>query len=193
MEAVAHITQTTIAEQRKTQQIINKEQGRLLGFIKKQVDNLEDAEDILQDTFFQFAEADTFLKPIEQATAWLYTVARNKITDLFRKKKPISESMLQQAETENEFGSLFNALLSDDNVEFDYSRSLLKEEIELALAELPSEQREAFVQHELEGKSFKQLSEETGASVNTLISRKRYAVLHLRERLKSIYDEFLND
>lgn len=154
------------------------ERTRLRNFIRKRVANPADAEDILQDVFFELVEAAT---PIEQAGAWLFTVARNRITDLFRRK---------QAEP---LDDTFEDLLpgANDGPEAAYARRVLLEELEAALAELPAEQRSVFVAHELEGRSFKQLVASTGVGLNTLLARKRYAVLHLRRRLQAIHDEFI--
>ena len=195
MELAATLKNQTIAQERKIGERVERERGRLLSYIKKQVDNVDDAEDILQDVFFQFAESSFLLKPIEQVTAWLYTVARNRITDLFRKKKNIAESDLKGAQEEDaEFSAFFSTLLvSENDIEFDYSRQVILEELERALEELPIEQRQAFEQHELDGISFKEMAENSGETINTLISRKRYAVLHLRKRLQAIYKEFLTD
>jgi RNA polymerase sigma factor (sigma-70 family) len=151
-----------------------------------------DAEDILQDVFYELVEANRLLMPIEHVTGWLFRVARNRIIDLFRKKKPESFSDAAVVDEDDELLHLENLLPSPDaGPEALYARNVLLEELELALEELPEEQREVFVAHELEGYSFKEIAAETGVSVNTLLSRKRYAVLHLREQLQSIYDEFM--
>jgi RNA polymerase sigma factor (sigma-70 family) len=149
-----------------------------------------DVEDVLQDVFYRLVEANRLLMPIDHITGWLFRVARNRITDLFRKKKP---EPFSDAASEDEDGELLQIedLLPSPDVgpEALYVRNLLLDELELALDELPDEQREVFVAHELDGRTFKELAEETGVSVNTLLSRKRYAVLHLRERLQSIYNQ----
>jgi RNA polymerase sigma factor (sigma-70 family) len=175
---------------RNITQVINDYSKRLLGFIRKRVNNEADAQDIMQDVFFQFVGN---TQPIDQLTAWLFKVARNKITDRNRKHKPTNFSDLY-TEEENEDLEGFSDLLLDtgDDPEKDYLRSLFWQELNTALQELPAEQREVFIKHELEGVSFKELSEATGEPVNTLISRKRYAVLHLRERLSELKDELLN-
>jgi RNA polymerase sigma factor (sigma-70 family) len=151
-----------------------------------------DAEDIVQEVFYELVEANRLLMPIEHVTGWLFRVARNRITDLFRKKKPESFS---DAAVEGEGGEVLqieDLLPSPDaGPEALYVRNVILDELELALDELPKEQRNVFVAHELDGRSFKEISAETGVSVNTLLSRKRYAVLHLRERLQVIYDEFI--
>ena len=150
-----------------------------------------DAEDVLQDVFYELVEANRLLMPIEHVTGWLFRVARNRITDLFRKKKPESFSDTAVADEDDGLLQLEDLLPSPDaGPEALYARSVLLDELELAFDELKAEQREVFVAHELEGRSFKAMAAETGASVNTLLSRKRYAVLHLRERLQSVYDEF---
>jgi RNA polymerase sigma factor (sigma-70 family) len=150
-----------------------------------------DAEDILQEVFYELVEANRLLMPIEHVTGWLFRVARNRITDLFRKKKPENFSDAAVEGEDGEVLQIEDLLPSPDaGPEALCFRNVLLEELELALEELPEEQREVFVAHELEGRSFKDMAAETGVSVNTLLSRKHYAVLHLRERLKSIYDEF---
>jgi RNA polymerase sigma factor (sigma-70 family) len=170
-------------------QVVKREQSRLRHFIRRRVPDPRDAEDILQDVFYELVEANRMLMPIEHVTGWLFRVARNRITDLFRKKKPVS---LSDSVTDHEERLQLEDLLPspDAGPEALYARNVLLDELELAIAELPEEQREVFVAHELEGRSFKEMAAESGVSVNTLLSRKRYAVLHLRARLQSIYDEF---
>lgn len=174
-------------------EIITEERSRLRAFIRRRVPDLADAEDIVQDVFYELVEANRLLMPIEHVTGWLFRVARNRITDLFRKSKP---ERFSDAAIEGENGEMLrieDLLPSPDaGPETLYARGVLLEEMEFALNELPDEQRDVFIAHELEGRSFKELSAESGISVNTLLSRKRYAVLHLRERLQSIYDEFRN-
>ena len=164
---------------------------QLLGFIKKQVRSSEDAEDILQDVFYQFAGNP---EPIEQVTSWLYTVARKKITDSYRKQKlPLADDVLGIGQTDDGLFEWKEFLLADDsNPETEYLRNLFWEELQRALDELPVEQRDAFIQNEMEGIPFKDIELQTGVSVATLISRKRYAVLHLRDRLGVLKDELLN-
>jgi RNA polymerase sigma factor (sigma-70 family) len=155
------------------------------------VPDARDAEDILQDVFYALVEANRLLVPIEHVTGWLFRVARNRITDLFRKKTPEPLGDMVIPGDDEEWLQLEDLLPSPDaGPEALYARRVLIEELELAIDELPDEQREVFVAHELEGRSFKEMAAETGVSVNTLLSRKRYAVLHLRERLQDIYDEF---
>ena len=174
-------------------EVVKREQFRLRNFIRRRVPDPRDAEDILQDVFYELVEANRLLMPIQHVTGWLFRVARNRITDLFRKRKP---ERFSNARVEDEAGEslrIEDLLPSPDaGPEALYVRSVLLDELELALEELPEEQREVFVAHELDGRSFKELSEESGVNVNTLLSRKRYAVLHLRERLQDIYDEFTN-
>lgn len=169
----------------------SRDRPRLRNFIRKRVPDPRDAEDILQDVFYELVEANRLLMPIEHVTGWLFRVARNRITDLFRKKKPVAFS---DTAVEDETGTLLQIedLLPSPDAGPDalYARNVLLDELELALDELPGEQRDVFVAHELEGRSFKEMADETGLSVNTLLSRKRYAVLYLRERLRGIYDEF---
>jgi len=178
-------------QDRQISEVITEQRSRLRNFIRKRVSNEADAEDLLQEVFYELVEANRLLMPIEHVTGWLFRVARNRITDLFRKKKAVTFS---DAAVEDEAGKLLQIedLLPSPAAgpEALYVRHVLLEELEFALAELPDEQREVFVAHELEGRSFKELSAESGVSVNTLLSRKRYAVLHLRERLQSIYEEF---
>jgi len=172
-------------------EVVEREQSRLRNFIRRRVPDPRDAEDILQDVFYELVEANRLLMPIEHVTGWLFRVARNRITDLFRKKKPETFSHASVADEDGELLQIEDLLPSPDaGPEALYVRNALLDQLELALDELPEEQREVFVAHELDGRSFKELAAETGVSVNTLLSRKRYAVLHLRERLQSIYDEF---
>jgi RNA polymerase sigma factor (sigma-70 family) len=162
---------------------------RLLSFIKKRVADARDAEDILQDVFYQFAGN---TKPIEQLTAWLFTTTRNKITDNYRKKKPELLDDIFIEEDESDF-SLSEILLTDSTTpEIEYLQSLFWTTLQEALDELPEEQKNIFVLHEMEGVPFKIIAEQTGETINTLISRKRYAVLHLRERLSVLRDELIN-
>ena len=182
----------TVKQNQRISEAIEREEPRLRNFIRKRVADDGDAEDILQDVFYELVEAYRLMKPAEQVGAWLFRVARNRITDLFRKRK--REALRNEPAGVAETGELF--LLedflpsSDAGPEAAYARNVLLEELDAALDELPEEQREVFVAHELEGRRFKDLAVETGLSVNTLLSRKHYAVLHLRERLQAIYDEF---
>ncbi len=177
-------------QDRRISEIVAEQRARLRNFIRRRVPDPLDAEDILQDVFYKLMEANRLLMPIEHATGWLFRVARNRITDLFRKKKPQSFGEISVEGEGGELLQLEDLLPSPEaGPEAVYVRNLLLEELELALDELPEEQREAFVGHELEGRSFKEMAEETGVNVNTLLSRKRYALLHLRKRLQSLYDE----
>jgi RNA polymerase sigma factor (sigma-70 family) len=180
----------TITEQDQLlSQAIERDQPRLRSFIRRYVTDTGEAEDILQDVFYELLEAYRFMKPIEHVTAWLFRVARNRMTDLFRKNKP---SSLNNSASADETGDTLEDLLpsSDAGPEAVYARSLLLDALDEALEELPAAQREVFVAHELMGQSFKEISAETGLSVNTLLSRKHYAVLHLRQRLQSIYENY---
>ena len=179
-----------IEQDRQISEVIAEEQPRLRNFIRRRVPNEADVEDLLQEVFYELVAANCLLMPIEFVTGWLYRVARNRITDLFRKKRPEN---FTDAAAENEEGELLRIeeLLPspDAGPEELYFRNAVLEELELALGELPAEQREVFIAHELEGRSFKELSAESGVNVNTLLSRKRYAVLYLRQRLQKVNDE----
>jgi RNA polymerase sigma factor (sigma-70 family) len=170
-------------------EVINTYSKRLMGFIRKRVSSEADAEDILQDVFYQFIGNTT---PIEQLTSWLFTVTRNKITDKQRKKKP--ELLEDLYSSDSDEGFEWSDLFFDDknNPESEYMRSLFWDALYTALNELPAPQRDAFVLNEIEGIPFKEIAEQTGDTINTLISRKRYAVLHLRERLGTLKNELLN-
>ncbi|MEA2239790.1 MAG: hypothetical protein QOC81_4514 [Thermoanaerobaculia bacterium] len=190
MDDLASVTVMT-EDNTRISEIIAEERSRLRAFIRRRVPDPSDVEDLLQDVFYKFVEANRLLMPIEHVTGWLFRVARNRITDLFRKNEPES---FADAAVEGEDGEMLEIqdLLPSPDAGPDalYIRHVLLEEVDLALNELPDEQRDVFIAHELEGRSFKELSAETGVNINTLLSRKRYAVLHLRERLQSIYDEF---
>src|SRR6202171_5528426 len=178
-------------QDRQISEIVAEERSRLRNFIRRRVPDPSDAEDIVQEVFYELVEANRLLMPIEHVTGWLFRVARNRITDLFRKQKPETFSDAAIVSEDGEALRIEDLLPSPDaGPEALYFRSELFDELELAIDELPEEQREVFVAHELEGRSFKEMAAETGVKVNTLLSRKRYAVLHLRERLQSIYDEF---
>jgi RNA polymerase sigma factor (sigma-70 family) len=184
---------TSMTEQdRQISEVIVEERSRLRNFIRKRVPNEADVEDLLQEVFYELVEANRLLMPIEHVTGWLFRVARNRITDLFRKKRPETFSDAALEDENGELLQIEDLLPSPDaGPEAIYVRNMLLDELELALDELPDEQRDVFVAHEVEGRSFKELSAESGVNVNTLLSRKRYAVLHLRERLHSIHDEFM--
>jgi RNA polymerase sigma factor (sigma-70 family) len=167
-------------QDQRLSEVFGQERSRLLNFIRRRVADPGDAEDILQDVFSSLVEANHLLVPIEHVTGWLFRVARNRITDLFRRKTPegLDDPVVLPS--------------PDAGPDAVYARRVLLEELELAIEELPAEQRAVFVAHELEGRSFKEMAAETGVSVNTLLSRKRYAVRHLRERLQDIYDDVMN-
>ncbi len=190
MKDTAGPARMSLEQDRRISEVVKREQSRLRNFIRRRVADPRDAEDILQDVFYELVEANRLLMPIEHVTGWLFRVARNRITDLFRKKRPESFSDSAVADENDELLRIEDLLPSPDaGPEALYARNMLLDELELAFDELPDEQREVFVAHELEGRSFKEMAAETGVSVNTLLSRKRYAVLHLRERLQSTYDE----
>ena len=193
-DLLATWTETNVKEKLNIAEIIKNQGSRLKGFIRKRVRSTEDADDILQEVYYQLLDADRLMKPIDQISAWLFTVARNRITDLYRKKKP--EPMpeyLSETEGESLFAELNDLMFDNGSTpETDYLRSLVWTELDKALTELPEEQRLVFELTEMKGFSFKAISEQTGVPVNTLISRKRYAVLYLRERLQLIYDELIN-
>jgi RNA polymerase sigma factor (sigma-70 family) len=186
---VASVDHMALEQDQRISEVVKREGSRLRNFIRRRVTDPRDVEDVLQEVFYRLVEANRLLMPIDHVTGWLFRVARNRITDLFRKKTPEPFTAV-----EGEEGELLQIedLLPSSNAgpEALFLRNAVLDELELALDELPDEQREVFVAHELEGRSFKELAAETGVSVNTLLSRKRYAVLHLRERLQSAYDEF---
>ena len=176
-----------------------REGQRLRGFVRRRVPDPADVDDILQDVFAELVEAARLPRPVEQVGAWLFRVARNRITDLFRRRSaqaiaaPGAAAAAAPATEEAAEGSIEDWLPSPDaGPEAAFARRLLLEELEEALDELPEEQRSVFMAHEIEGLSFRQIAEQSGVGVNTLLSRKRYAVLHLRRRLQSIHDEFVN-
>lgn len=172
---------------------VERDQARLRNFIRRRVRDPLDVEDILQEVFYELIEAYRAMQPIEQVTAWLFQVARNRIIDLFRRKEREEQRSAPTVFAEEDETRLTAELLPspDADPEVAYARSVLLEELDEALEELPAEQREVFVAHELMGYSFKELAAKTGVSVNTLLSRKHYAVMHLRDRLQDIYDEFI--
>jgi RNA polymerase sigma factor (sigma-70 family) len=192
MNDAASLRRMALEQDQRISEVVKREQSRLGNFIRRRVPDPRDAEDILQEVFSELVEANRLLMPIDHVTGWLFRVARNRIIDLFRKKKPESFSDATVEDDDGEFLLLEDLLPSPDaGPEALYARGVLLDELELALDELPEEQREVFVGHELEGLSFKEIAADTGVSVNTLLSRKRYAVLHLRERLQQTYDEFM--
>ena len=188
---LAHATNMT-EDNKKLAETVVRERSRLLNYIRQQVPEPGDAEDILQDVFYELVEAYRLPQPIEQVGAWLFRVARNRIIDRFRKKKP-DHSLSEPIAIEDEASlTMLEDLLPspDAGPEAAYARTVVMEELYAALNELPEEQRDVFIAHELEGRSFKEISEQNGLSINTLLARKRYAVLHLRQRLQAIHDEF---
>jgi len=184
------MSEMAAAQDRQISDTVVREQARLRNFIRRRVPDRRDAEDVLQDVFSELVEAYRLMKPIEHVGAWLFRVARNRIADLFRKRKPEALSGQQVFVSDEETLSLEDLLPSRDaGPEEIYARSLLLEEFEDALDELPEEQREVFIEHEIEGRSFKELAARAGLGVNTLLSRKHYAIVHLRRRLRNIYEE----
>jgi RNA polymerase sigma factor (sigma-70 family) len=197
MEDALNVTTETggqrIQQNQRIADVIQREGRRLLHFIRKRVGDQGDAEDILQDVFYELTEAYRLMKPIEQVGAWLYRVARNRIVDRFRKIRPETSGVPFSAGEEDQL-QLEDLLPSPDaGPEALYARGILLEELDAALDELPQAQRDVFIAHEMDGRSFKQLAEDSGVSVNTLLSRKHYAILHLRRRLQAIYEDFISE
>lgn len=189
MRAAAHLDRLERAQNRSIADVVARERSRLLNFIRRRVPDPDEAEDVLQDVFYRLVEANRLLMPIDHVTSWLFRVARNRIIDLFRKRKPDAVDLALALDEDDEPIALEDLLPSPEaGPEAAYAQTLLLDELEAALDELPEEQRAVFVAHELEGRSFRAMAEETGVSVNTLLSRKRYAVRHLRERLRRTYD-----
>jgi len=182
LERLEPLESMTREQDRRIAEIVRRERARLLNFIRRRVSDPLDAEDVLQDVFYRLVETNRLLMPIDHITGWLFHVARNRITDLFRQSRA------------DRLGDLEDLLPSPDaGPEAAYAHGVLVDELELALDELPAEQRAVFVAHELEGRSFKEIAAETGVSVNTLLSRKHYAVRRLRRRLQGIYDEMVGE
>ncbi len=193
MSGAVSLERMALEPDQRISEVVEREHSRLRSFIRRRVPDPRDAEDILQDVFYELVEANRLLMPIEHVTGWLFRVARNRIVDFFRKKKPESfgDTAVARDDDADDLPAFEDLLPSPDaGPEALYARNVLLHELELAVDELPEEQRKVFVAHELEGRSFKEIAAETGVSVNTLLSRKRYAVLHLRQRLQNIYDEF---
>lgn len=173
-------------------QVVEKERKRLLEFIRRRVPTQEDAEDVLQDVFYELVNTYRLMKPVEQMASWLFTVARNKITDRYRKKKPdsLEEHFAMRAGDDGDRLDISDFLPGSMNSpETEMMREAITQGLLKALEELPKEQRDVFVMHEIEDKSFQEIAEITGANTNTLLSRKRYAVLYLRERLQNLYND----
>jgi RNA polymerase sigma factor (sigma-70 family) len=181
-------------QDRQITEVIVREQPRLRNFIRTWVPEEADVEDVLQEVFFELIEAQRMMTPLRQAGAWLFRVARNRITDLFRRRgAEVRRLAPLERDPDDEALALEEWLPAmEDGPEAAYARRVLMEELDAALGELPPEQRAVFIAHELEGRSFKELSAASGLPVNTLLSRKHYAVLHLRQRLRAIYEEYVN-
>lgn len=189
------ILESTQGEQdRRIIEAVERERARLRNFIRRQVPDREDAEDILQEVFYEFVSAYRLLKPIERVSGWLFQVARNRIVDWFRRRRPGSLNDPAALDEDGEALVLEDLLPSTGaGPEAAYAREVLLEELEQAIEELPQDQREIFIAHEIEGRSFKDLAAESGMGLNTLLSRKHYAVLQLRRRLQAIHDEFIKE
>ena len=196
MNALAAPQSMLTDQDQQIAEAIRRERGRLRAFIRRRVLNDGDAEDILQDVFYELVAAYRSLKPLEEVSAWLFRVARNRIIDRFRRRKPtaLADELPQWIEDENEPSAGLEDLLPPVEAGPDaaLARQMLLEQLAQAIDELPRDQREVFVAHELEGVSFKELSAASGVGVNTLLSRKRYAVLQLRERLQQVYDDWFD-
>ncbi|MCU1304176.1 MAG: polymerase, sigma-24 subunit, subfamily [Candidatus Sulfotelmatobacter sp.] len=192
MDAALRERWMMVEQNQEISEAIEREKPRLRNFIRRRVADQSDAEDILQEVFYELVEAYRLMKPVEQVTAWLFRVARNRITDLFRSKnrQAVSDKSLPAADAEPDIRWEDLLPSRDAGPESAYARSVLLEEVDAALDELPEEQREVFIAHELMGYSFKEIAAQTGVGVYTLLSRKHYAVVHLRERLRAIYDDF---
>jgi RNA polymerase sigma factor (sigma-70 family) len=182
-----------LTQQLTVTDVVREEGSRLFNFIRKRVKSTLDAEDILQDVYFQLAKISNDINSIERMSSWLFMIARNKITDNYRKKKSLTFSDMAGPVTEDEGVSFFEDFISDQEDLADQllTRDGMWDQLDTALEELPPEQREVFEMHEFEGLSFKEISEKTGVQVNTLLSRKRYATIHLREKLNEVYNEIL--
>jgi len=193
MEEALSIPRQTAEQNRQIAEVVQRERGRLGNFVRKRVPDAGDAEDILQDVLYELVQTYRLMHPVEHASAWLYRVARNRIVDFFRKKRLVAlgDALAESADDEGAL-TLADLLPSPDaGQEAAYARRVLLRELNAALDELPEEQRDVFIAHEIDGRSFKELAEETGVGVNTLLSRKHYAVVHLRRRLQAIYEEYL--
>jgi RNA polymerase sigma factor (sigma-70 family) len=193
MEEALNIPRLTAEQNRQISEVVYRERIRLRNFVRKRVPDTGDAEDILQDVLYELVQAYRLMQPIEHAGAWLYRVARNRIVDFFRKKRlaALGDALAESADDEGVL-TLEDLLPSPDaGPEAAYARRVLLQELNAALDELPEEQRDVFIAHQIEGRSFKEIAGDTGVGLNTLLSRKRYAVLCLRRRLQAIYDEYL--
>ena len=191
------IAKPTDREQPSIGETVRKERGRLLTFIRRRLPDPDDAEDVLQDVFVELTEAYQLAKPIERVAAWLFAVARNKISDWYRKTPPGRTLSLTMTDEDDEAGTpvlgAWLATTDETGPESEFFRETLMDALTDALTELPDDQREVFVQHELEGRSFRDMAAEWDVPINTLLSRKRYAILHLRKRLRDLYDDFLDE
>lgn len=189
------VQQSSLDDDSKIEQIVEKEKKRLLNFIRQRTPTVEDAEDILQDVFYELVESYRLMKPVEQLASWMFTVARNKITDLYRKRKPDSFEDIVRVGEENDEPLLLSDILNGNTTSADdkMMNDLIMEVVAATLDELPKVQRDAFVMHELEDKTMQQIADATNVPLKTVISRKRYAVLYLRERLQVLYQQFIND
>ena len=193
MGGAARLERMALEQDQRISDVVTREQARLRHFIRRRVADPRDAEDILQDVFSALVEANRLLMPIDHVTGWLYRVARNRIIDLFRKKKAETFSESAVIDENGDQLQIEDLLPSPDaGPEAVYVRNVLLATLEFEVEQLPEEQRAVFVGHEIDGRSFKEMAAETGVSVNTLLSRKRYAVLRLRERLQRAYDDFTN-
>jgi RNA polymerase sigma factor (sigma-70 family) len=196
MDSVAGIEPMApdLDQDRRISEVVEREQSRLRRFISRRVPDPRDVDDVLQDVFSRLVEANRLLMPIDHVTGWLFQVARNRITDLFRRKRPVSFSETAAGGEDDEAPGIEDLLPSPDaGPDATYARTVLLKALEQAIAELPPAQRSVFVGHEIEGRSFKEMAAETGVNVNTLLSRKRLAVIRLRERLQDVYDEFVKE
>ena len=194
MEEVLSSEGLRTEQNRRISETLAREQARLRQFIRNRVPDAGDAEDIFQEVFYELVDTYRLMKPVEQVGAWLFRVARNRIVDLFRSRRPVLANDAALRTDDGEAQPLLDLLPSPDaGPEAAYARGVLLDELDAALEDLPAEQREALVAHEIEGRSVKEISEAPGVSVNTLLSRKRYAVLRLRSRLQAIYGEFEKD
>ena len=195
MDAALNAVLTSSAQDREIAATVRRERGRLLAFIRRRVLDAAEAEDVLQEALYELVAAYRLMQPVEQAGAWLMRVARNRIIDRFRKKKPeLLQDQGVEFDEDDDVGSLEDLLPSpDDGPDAVAMREFLLEQIEAALDELPPEQRAVFIAQELEGASFKELAARWNVTVSALLSRKRYAVLYLRKRLQAAYDEWLED
>jgi RNA polymerase sigma factor (sigma-70 family) len=193
MEQTLRIPPQIAEQNRQISEVVQRERARLRNFVRKRVPDAGDAEDILQDVLHELVETYRLIHPVEHASAWLYRVARNRIVDFFRKKRLVAlgEAVVERTDDDGVL-TLEDLLPSPDaGPEAAYARSVLLQELNAALEELPVEQRDVFIAHQIEGRSFRELVDDTGVGLNTLLSRKRYAVMHLRRRLQAIYDEYL--